>query len=289
MGYSILEGTMAAMAWPDIERRGREGTVLLWPATVLEEHGPHLPIAVDLYIGVLLGRLVKEWLSRQGIASIVAPPNYWGINNVTAAFPGSFTLRRETLKALLFDTLASLKRWGFERIYLFDLHGDVNHRRAMLEGVAQARIGCGTRAMCIIPYRYARYAGFTGREEHLLIQPPDANSVPLSAFTAHQDIHAGALETSFMQRYYPEQVHLEKARTLQPTAFRAQDWPKWASGWSDAREVVPQGYNGDPASIHPDLAEAFMDGEAESIAQLIASSLDGTYQAPTIPREVEKM
>jgi len=282
MGYSIFEDTMAAMTWPEIERHGREGTVLLWPSTVLEEHGPHLPITVDLCIGVVLSRMVKEQLSQKGITSIIVPPNYWGINNVTAAFPGSFTLRQETLKALLYDTLASLKRWGFDRVYLFDLHGDVNHRRAMLEGVAQARIGCGTRAMCIIPYRYARYAGFTGKEEHLLIQPPDANSIPLSAFTEHQDIHAGALETSFMQRYYLEQVDLEQARTLPPTVFQPQDWKKWASGWSDAREVVPEGYNGDPASVKPELAEAFMDQEAASVAQLIASHLDGTYRAPTM-------
>jgi creatinine amidohydrolase len=282
MADSILQDTMVTMAWPDIERHGREGTLLLWPSTVLEEHGPHLPIAVDLYIGVVLSRLVREKLSRRGIAAIIAPPNYWGINNVTAAFPGSFTLRQETLKALLYDTLASLKRWGFERVYLLDLHGDVNHRRAMLEGVAQARVGCGTRAKCVIPYCYARYAGFTGREEHLLIQPPDANAIPIRSFTERQDIHAGALETSFVQRYYPEQVDSHQAQTLSPTAFEPQEWVKWASGWSDARAVVPQGYNGDPASIHPDLAEAFMDGESKSIAQLIASDVEGTYEAPAI-------
>jgi creatinine amidohydrolase len=180
---------MAAMTWPEIERHGREGTLLLWSSTVMEEHGPHLPIAVDLCISVVLSRMVKEWLSWKGITAIIVPPNYWGINNVTAAFPESFTLRQETLKTLLYDTLASLKRWGLDRVYLFDLHGDVNHRRAMLEGVAQARIGCGTRAMCIIPYRYARYVGFTGKEDHLLIQPPDANGIPFSAFTEHQDIH----------------------------------------------------------------------------------------------------
>jgi hypothetical protein len=39
---------------------------------------------------------------------------------------------------------------------------------------------------------------------------------------------------------------------------------------------------GDPASIHPELAEAFMEREAESIAQLIPSSLNGTYQSPTV-------
>ena len=226
MGYSILEDTMAAMTWPEIERYGREGTVLLWPSTVLEEHGPHLPIAVDLYIGVVLSRLVKERLSLKGIASIVAPPNYWGINNVTAAFPGSFTLCPETLKALLYDTLASLKRWGFERVYLFDLHGDVNHRRAMLEGVAQARIGCGTRAMCVIPYRYARYAGFTGKEEYLLIQPPDANCIPLDAFTGVPFGPAistplwGALGFPFRIRFVPNLVVMRPETGIRKPSFQ---------------------------------------------------------------------
>jgi creatinine amidohydrolase len=282
MGHSIFDDTMAVMTWQEIERYSNDGALVLWPISVLEEHGPHMPIAVDIYLGYILSRNIRERLSQKGILSIIAPPNYWGINNVTAAFPGSFTLRRETLKALLYDTLASLKRWGFDHVFIFDLHGDVNHRGTVLAGIAEARVGCGIRALGIIPCRYAKYAGLSGKEEHLLIQPPDANSIPFTAFTEHQDIHAGALETSFMQRYYPDQVDIEKAKGLKPTVFRPEDWKKWASGWSDARQVVTEGYNGDPASIKPDLAEAFINEEAKSIAQLIESYLNGTYKAPAI-------
>jgi len=282
MNCSILEDTMATMTWGEIEQHGQDGAVVLWTISVLEEHGPHLPIAVDVYYGCVLGRKIKEQLAQCGVLALIAPPYYWGINNVTAAFPGSFSVRQDTLKAALYDTLASLKRWGFDRVFMFESHGDVNHRRTVLDGIAEARVGCGTRAMGIVPYRYARYAGLTGKEEHLLILPQDTNPIPLTEFTPHQDIHAGALETSFMQRYCPEQVDVEKARHLSSTMFRPADWKKWASGWADARAVVPQGYNGDPASIKPELAEAFFDEEARSTAQLIASYLDGTYKAPVI-------
>jgi hypothetical protein len=46
--------------------------------------------------------------------------------------------------------------------------------------------------------------------------------------------------------------------------------------------VIPAGYNGDPASLKPDLVEAFLDAEARSIAGLIDSHLKNTYQAPSI-------
>jgi creatinine amidohydrolase len=282
MADSILDETMAVMSWPEIEDYGRAGTVVLWTLSVLEEHGPHLPIGVDIYYGCILGRKIKAYLSQSGISSLIAPSYYWGINNVTAAFPGSFSVRPGTLKAMLYDTLACLERWGFECVFIFESHGDVNHRRAVLDGIAEARMGCGTRAIGIIPYQYAKYANFTGKEEHVIILPPDANPISITDFTPHQDIHAGSLETSLIQRYYPEYVNVEKAQALRPTTFEPEDWKKWASGWTDARSVVPQGYNGDPAVLKPELAEAFLDEEARSIARLITSYLHETYQAPVI-------
>ncbi len=282
MKTSILDNTMATMTWKEIESLGQAGTPVLWPISVLEEHGPHLSIAVDINLVYTLTLKVRDCLAQQGIWAVLAPPNYWGINNVTAAFPGSFTLRKETLKALVYDILACLKRWGFEQVFLIDFHGDVNHRATLLKGVAAARVECGTRAVAVIPYRYARYAGLTGAEEYVLIQPEVAGLVAYDEFTPHQDIHAGALETSFMQRYFPEQASVETAMSLPPTAFQPPDWKKWASGWSDARLVVPDGYNGDPASLKPELAEAFLNSEAVGLARIIECSLKGTYQAPSM-------
>jgi len=282
MSFTFLENTMASMSWPEIEYLGQQDPVILWPVAVLEEHGPHLSIAVDILFGVVLSQYVKEQLTQKGLQTVIAPPNYWGINTVTAAFPGSFTLRKETLKALLYDTLASLQRWGYKRVFLFDLHGDVMHRGTLLQGIAEARLGCGTRAMMIISQSYARFAGFTGREEHILILPENANPIPYTAFSDHRDIHAGSIETSFMAYYFPEQVNLEKSRQLQPTNFSPSDWKKWSAGWSDTRQMVPLGYNGDPASIKPELVKQCMRAEAEGLGGLIEGYLKGTYHPPTI-------
>jgi creatinine amidohydrolase len=273
MNASIFDGTMSQMTWVEIEKAGQEGKIVLWPISVLEEHGPQLSIAVDIYLSCCLARLVQKQLLEKNIDSIIAPPNYWGINNVTAAFPGSFSLRKETFKALLCDILGSLKRWGFERVYLIDLHGDINHREALINGIRDARVACGTRAMGIVPRRITNKVGLSGKEDYLLFIEDDANPIPFTAFTKTQDMHAGSLETSFMQRFHPSEVNLEIAKDLKPTIFESKDWKGWANGWSDARKVIPYGYNGDPATLNPQLAEEYMVAEAASITQVILSSL----------------
>ena len=48
---------------------------------------------------------------------LIAPPYYWGINHCTGAFPGSFSLREETMKSVLFDIFNNLNNFGFKRIY----------------------------------------------------------------------------------------------------------------------------------------------------------------------------
>jgi hypothetical protein len=57
------------------------------------------------------------------------------------------------------------------------------------------------------------------------------------------------------------------------TQFESEDWKGWASGWSDARKVIPYGYNGDPASINPELAETFILAEAASVSRVIENFL----------------
>ncbi len=69
----------------------RQGTLVLFPAGVIEEHGPHLPLAVDVYGSYLQSRMVKSELEKRGIKSLIAPAFYWGINVATGSFGGSFS------------------------------------------------------------------------------------------------------------------------------------------------------------------------------------------------------
>jgi creatinine amidohydrolase len=281
MGYSILSGSMADLTWKDLERSAQNGGIVLLPCDPLEEHGPTMPIAVDVYFCLVVTRRIQELLRQKQREVLIAPPTYWGICNPTAGFPGTFTLRKATVKALLFDILACLKRWGFEHVFLISLHGDPSHRNALVEGVAEARVENGVRARVIMPYRRVKYSGFKGYEHCLLIQPPEQERV-WDYYIAMKDYHAGSLETSIMLRYYPDLLDAEATRRLAPTALGPREAGMWQSGWSESRQVIPEGYYGNPGLLEPLKAEALVEAEAQSHADLIDSYLRGEYVPPAM-------
>ena len=46
---NIFSNTMADMKWTDIKRYADENAIVLLPIGVIEEHGPHLCLATDIY------------------------------------------------------------------------------------------------------------------------------------------------------------------------------------------------------------------------------------------------
>jgi len=86
----IFENTMAHMTYVEIEQAAKEGEIVLFPIAVIEEHGPHLPLAVDVYGAYLQSRRVKAELKKKKIKSLIAPP-----------FIGESILRQGLLEAHL--------------------------------------------------------------------------------------------------------------------------------------------------------------------------------------------
>ena len=46
-----------------------------------------------------------------------------GINGVANGFHGSFTVKADTMKAVLKDTTECSHHWGFKNIYILNFHG----------------------------------------------------------------------------------------------------------------------------------------------------------------------
>ena len=69
MQYNIFTDTMADMNWTDVKRHADEGAIVLLPLGVIEEHGPHLCTATDVYIAHMNCIYVKRKLERQGHAA----------------------------------------------------------------------------------------------------------------------------------------------------------------------------------------------------------------------------
>jgi len=277
MGYSIFDETIVDMNWTEIEKVIQKGAIALLPTGVIEEHGPHMGLGVDIYIAYLICKFTRRELEAKGIRTLIAPPYYWGINNATGSFPGSFTFRKETIKNILYEILSCLHRWGVTHVFNINHHNDIEHNMAILEAIKEARVDTGVRAYLIRPDWYAKRLGYTGKEEYILVEKSPPSPAPSPKYL---DIHAGERETGIMAHYFPNQVNIELAKELKSTDFTDQHLTVFRQGWSDARKLTPWGYFGAPASFDLDASKKLIETRTKEIANLIERFLTGTYKAP---------
>ena len=95
---------------------GRDTVVIAFGAT--EQHGPHMPLAVDALLGDHLAQLVADRLE-----AFVAPTVRIGCSSHHLDFPGTLSLEDETFHAIVADVVSSLARGGFARVIILPTHG----------------------------------------------------------------------------------------------------------------------------------------------------------------------
>lgn len=250
MYTSIFEETMVTMNWQEIEEAGKKKLPVLFPIGVIEEHGPHISLGSDIFWSYALCRMVKTKIESLGKECVIAPPYYWGVNHCTGGFPGSFSLKPETMKQVLFEIFENLSNFGFEEVYCFNYHGDDAHIHAIVEAIQEARLAWQMNCRLVLEMMDLELHGWQGNEEFLLVTNP---AYPMEWFTEQEpseqgllDIHAGAFETAVMNYICPEQVDLEKVRWLESSSLNREGMRKWLQGGEATREVVPLGYAGNP-------------------------------------------
>jgi len=95
--------------------------LVIIPVGAIEQHGPHLPVGtdsikVDYYVAQAAQRLQRYDL-------LVAPTIWYGHSDHHLDFPGTMSLRGDTLLAVLCDLGDSLVKGGFRRIFILSGHG----------------------------------------------------------------------------------------------------------------------------------------------------------------------
>jgi len=272
MGYSIFDETMVDMTWPEIEAAAAKGVIVLLPTGIIEEHGPHMGLAVDTYASYLVARMVKHELESRGIKPLIAPPPYWGVSEATSVFPGTFSVRPETLKALIYDILASLHSWGLNRVFVINWHGDIQHCLAILDAIKDARRDTGVDACSILTSGDLRRLRLTGNEEYILLQK--APSL-IGSDEKYVDVHAGSMETAVMLKYFPRHVNAALAKKLKRTELTFDDLKGLGKSDAETRKLIPQGYFGNPAGYDTKAAEKYINGCVETAADCIEDYLKG--------------
>ncbi|MCP4710797.1 MAG: creatininase family protein [Planctomycetes bacterium] len=266
-GDSIFHETMVDMTWPEVEKAAEDGAIVLFNTAVIEEHGPHMSCGIDSYLGYNTCKMVRRDLESRGIKTLIAPPFYWGINNTTHVFGGTFTVKPETMKAVLLDTFESLKNMGFTNVFNINSHGDGMHISTTITTIIEARQSLGMNIRYMLSEDDLGRYGLTGEEGFILTF--DSPGLDLTSME-YLDIHAGANETGAVAAYFPEQVDKERALTLIRTKLGIAD----VAGWiQDARRVTPGGYLGDPASFDAAEGKKLWGDESKKMAEAIEKHL----------------
>ncbi len=106
------------MSWEEVEAYLERDDRLILVFGSTEQHGRHLTFATDFLIPYAIAQRVSE---ATGV--ILAPPVNYGMSLHHLGFPGSLSLRPQTLTQVAVDLLESAVHHGFRRILLLNGHG----------------------------------------------------------------------------------------------------------------------------------------------------------------------
>ena len=109
------------LTWEEVSSYLEHKRVVIVPVGSTEQHGPAGVLGVDAYVAITLAEDAAE---RAG--ALVAPPIWYGDSSHHGAFPGTVTIRPDTLTLLVRDVARSLARHGFDRIVLLNGHKGSN-------------------------------------------------------------------------------------------------------------------------------------------------------------------
>ncbi|MBW1800119.1 MAG: creatininase family protein [Deltaproteobacteria bacterium] len=283
-GYSIFRGTIADMTWPQVEEALQKNALMIIPIAVIEQHGPHLPLATDTYAAYLMCRLIKEELVRSGIETLMSPPYYFGMNPSTGMFPGSLSITRETMMSVLTEIFLDYGKFGFNRQFILNHHGDPSHNDAIIQAILSVRKK-GIDAVYTMggfPQHFIEEA-YTSAFNKPLPLPGDAVIKAEESAETRQarerltkselHVHAEERETGMIMKYYPDvldrNIEINRLKPVLPTPEEFSDALK-EDKW---RELSPLGYIGDPSVATEENGELYA-LESADIAKAIIKFLD---------------
>jgi creatinine amidohydrolase len=105
----------------ELEEAARDNPVVIVPTGSVEQHGPHLPLDVDIVDAHAIAAAAA--MAIDDFPVIVAPPIWTGLSHYKQGHTGTITLRMETYLEVVCDVCRSIHRNGFERIVLLNGHG----------------------------------------------------------------------------------------------------------------------------------------------------------------------
>ena len=122
---------LAEMTWEEVRDLKGERTVAILPTGATEAHGPHLPLGTDVVIADAMAEAGAERLSGRGLRPLILPALEYTTADFAAGFPGTISVRAETVAALIIDIATSLHRHGIGVLAFANAHLEPEHLVAL--------------------------------------------------------------------------------------------------------------------------------------------------------------
>lgn len=175
------------LTWPEMnDAIGRQKLVIL-PTGSTEQHGPHLPLDVDLF---LCESVCLEVGRRAADRVLVLPPVPYGLNLHHIDFPGTIHIEPEVFIAFCLNVTKSVAYHGFQKILIVNGHGS---NGPLVDLVARKTV-LQTESLCFATTYF----------QFLLEAFETVRQSPVMA-------HADEFETSLYLHLAPQRVQMDKA------------------------------------------------------------------------------
>jgi creatinine amidohydrolase len=249
----------------DFERLRASGvparTIAVLPVAATEQHGPHLPLSVDT---VLVDGIVAAALDHlpAELPVLFLPTQAVGLSPEHARFPGTLTLKNETILRLWTDIGESVAAAGISKLVLFNSHGGHVSVMDLVARDLRARLD-------MLVYSVSWF-----NLPLMDAQGRDVNAL-FSAEEHRFGIHGGDIETSMMLALDPTRVDMAQARNFASKArARASQFEILGNGKSarlgwQTQDYHPAGAVGDAASATAAKGQALVDAAGLALARLL--------------------
>lgn len=233
-----------------------DDVVAVLPVAAIEQHGPHLPLSVDAN---LVDGVVNAALPHLGATRVLfLPTQQVGKSNEHVRFPGTLTLKAETLIALWTEIGECVHRAGLKKLVLFNAHGG---QLSVMDIVAR-----DLRTRCdMLVFSTNWFTLPLGDEINALFSPEEHRF----------GIHGGDMETSMMLSLRPQAVDMGLAQNFKSTSQdRAAKYPILGNGISAKMGWQTQDYNplgacGNATTATAEKGQAVIEAAGRRLAQLL--------------------
>ncbi|MBK6388569.1 MAG: creatininase family protein [Rhodoferax sp.] len=236
-------------------------TIAILPVAATEQHGPHLPLSVDT---VLADGVVAATLPHlpDDLSVLFLPTQAVGLSPEHMQFPGTLTLKAETVIQLWTQLGESVARAGINKLVLLNSHGGQVGVMDIVARDLRARLG-----MLVYSVNWFNLP-------LLDLQGKDINA-QFSNEEHRFGIHAGEIETSMMLALNPERVQMAQAQNFHSTSKdRAEKFAILGNGKSaklgwQMQDYNPAGAVGNAAAAAAAKGQAVVDAAGRSLAKLL--------------------